>query len=249
MLIHWTSSTVRRSHEGTEMKIGIIGTGNIGGALARRFRASGHDVAIANSRGPASLQELARETGARPVTIDEVVQGAELVMVAIPMMKVASLPAHLFADASPGLIVVDTSNYYPRERDGRIAEIEAGLTESGWVQQRLGHRVVKAFNSIVAQHLLENGRPAGSPDRIALAVSGDDVGQKSVVARLLDDIGFDAVDAGTIAQSWRQQPGTPGYLQDLGVEGVRAALQQARPERAAQWTATDASPGTYDAPR
>lgn len=231
------------------MKIGIIGTGNIGGALARRFRATGHDVAIANSRGPVSLQELARETGARPVTINEVVQGAELVMVAIPMMKVASLPAHLFADASPGLIVVDTSNYYPRERDGRIAEIEAGLTESGWVQQRLGHRVVKAFNSIVAQHLLENGRPAGSPDRIALAVSGDDVGQKSVVARLLDDIGFDAVDAGTIAQSWRQQPGTPGYLQDLGVEGVRAALQQARPERAAQWTATDASPGTYDAPR
>jgi predicted dinucleotide-binding enzyme len=231
------------------MKIAIIGTGNIGGALARRFRATGHDVAIANSRGPASLQELAHETGARPVTIDEVVQGAELVVVAIPTVKVASLPAHLFADAAPGLIVVDTSNYYPRERDGRIAEIEAGLTESGWVQQRLGHRVVKVFNSIVAQHLLDNGRPAGSPDRIALAVSGDDAGQKSVVARLLDDIGFDAVDAGTIAQSWRQQPGTPGYLQDLGVEGVRAALQQARPERAAQWTATDASPGTYDAPR
>lgn len=231
------------------MKIGIIGPGNIGGALARRFRASGHDVAMANSRGPASLQELAREIGARPVTIDEVVQGAELVVVAIPMTKFASLPAHLFADASPGLIVVDTSNYYPRERDGRIAEIEAGLTESAWVQQRLGHRVVKAFNSIIAQHLLENGRPAGAPDRIALAVSGDDVGQKSVVARLLDDIGFDAVDAGTIAESWRQQPGTPGYLQDLGVEGVRAALQQARRERDAQWTATDASPGTYDAPR
>jgi predicted dinucleotide-binding enzyme len=231
------------------MKIGIIGTGNIGGALARRFRATGHDVAIANSRGPASLQELARETGARPVTIDEVVQGAELVIVAIPMTKVASLPAHLFADASPGLIVVDTSNYYPRERDGRIAEIEAGLTESGWVQQRLGHRVVKAFNSIIAQHLLENGRPAGSPDRIALAISGDDAGQKSVVAKLLDDIGFDAVDAGTIAESWRQQPGTPGYLQDFGVTGVRAALQQARPERTAPWTATDASPGTYDAPR
>ena len=231
------------------MKIGIIGAGNIGGALARRFRATGHDVAVANSRGPASLREFERETCARPVTIDEVVQGAELVIVAIPTTKVASLPAHLFADASPGLIVVDTSNYYPRERDGRIAEIEAGLTESGWVQQRIGHRVVKAFNSIVAQHLLENGRPAGSPDRIALAVAGDDAGQKSVVASLLDNIGFDAVDAGTIAESWRQQPGTPGYLQDFGVEGVRAALQQARPERTAQWTATDASPGTYDAPR
>ena len=231
------------------MKIGIIGAGNIGGALARRFRAAGHDVAIANSRGPASLQELARETGVRPVTIEEVVQGVELVVVTIPMTQVASLPARLFADAPPGLIVIDTSNYYPRERDGRIAEVEAGMTESGWVQQRMGHRVVKAFNSILAQHLLENGRPAGSPDRIALAVAGDDAGQKAVVARLLDDIGFDAVDAGAIAESWRQQPGTPGYLQDFGVEGVRAALQQARPVRTAQWTATDASPGTFDAPR
>lgn len=231
------------------MKIGIIGTGNIGGALTRRFRATGHDVAIANSRGPASLQALARETGARPATIDEVVQGAELVVVAIPMAKVASLPARLFADAPSGLIVVDTSNYYPRERDGRIAEVETGVTESGWVQQRIGHRVVKAFNSILAQHLLENGQPAGSPNRIALAIAGDDAGQKSVVARLLDDIGFDAVDAGTIAESWRQQPGTPGYLQDFGVEGVRTALQQARPERTAQWTATNASPGTFDAPR
>ena len=231
------------------MKIGIIGTGNIGGALARRFRATGHDVAIANSRGPASLQELARETGARAVTIDEVVQGVALVVVAIPMTKVASLPARLFADVPPGLIVVDTSNYYPRERDGRIAEVEAGLTESGWVQQRIGHRVVKAFNSILAQHLLENGRPAGSPGRIALAIAGDDASQKSVVASLLDGIGFDAVDAGTIAESWRQQPGTPGYLQDFGVDGVRTALRQAGPERTAQWTATDASPGTYDAPR
>ena len=231
------------------MKIGIIGTGNIGGALVRRFRATGHDVVIANSRGPASLQALARETGARAVTIDEVVQGTELVVVAIPMANVAALPARLFSEASPGLIVVDTSNYYPRERDGRIAEIEAGLTESAWVQQRIGHRVVKAFNSILARHLLENGRPAGSPNRIALALAGDDAGHKSVVARLLDDIGFDAVDAGTIAESWRQQPGTPGYLQDFGVEGVRTALQQARPERTPQWTATDASPGTFDAPR
>jgi len=231
------------------MKIGIIGAGNIGGALARRFRATGHDVAIANSRGPASLQALARETGARPVTIDEVVRDAELVVVAIPMTKFATLPARLFADAPPGLIVVETSNYYPRERDGRIAEIEAGMTESRWVEQRIGHRVVKAFNSILAQHLLENGRPAGAPNRIALALAGDDAGQKAVVARLLDDIGFDAVDAGTIADSWRQQPGTPGYLQDFGVEGVRTALRQARPERTPQWTATDASPGTFDAPR
>lgn len=231
------------------MKIGIIGSGNIGGALARRFRAAGHDVAIANSRGPATLLEFARAIVAQPVTIEEAVHGAELVVVAVPMAKVASLPPRLFADAPPGLIVVDTSNYYPRERDGRIADVEAGMTESGWVQQRIGHRVVKAFNSILAQHLLEKGRPAGSPDRIALAVAGDDAGQKSVVARLLDAIGFDAVDAGTIEESWRQQPGSPGYLQDFGIDGVQAALQQASPKRTAQWRATDASPGTFDAPR
>jgi len=231
------------------MKIGIIGAGNIGGALSRRFRAAGHDVAIANSRGPASLHALAGETGARPVTLEEVVQGVELVVLTIPMAKVASLPARLFDDAPADLIVVDTSNYYPRERDGRIAEVEAGMTESGWVQQRIGHRVVKAFNSILAQHLLEKGRPAGAPDRIALAIAGDDAGEKSVVARLLDEIGFDTVDAGAISESWRQQPGTPGYLQDFGIEGVRAALHQARQERTAQWTATDAGPGTFEAPR
>ena len=230
------------------MKIGIIGSGNIGGALARRFRAAGHDVAIANSRGPASLLDLARETGARPVAIGEVVHGVDLVVVAIPLVNVASLPAHLFADTAAGLIVVDTSNYYPRERDGRIAEIEAGTTESGWVERRIGHRVVKAFNSIIAPHLLENGRPAGTPGRIALAVAGDDTGQKAVVTTLLDDIGFDAVDAGTIAESWRQQPGTPGYLRDFDTAGVRVALQQASRERTAQWTATDASPGTFDSP-
>ena len=131
---------------------------------------------------------------------------------------------------------------------GRIAQIEAGLPESAWVEARLGHRVVKVFNSILAQHLLENGRPAGTPGRIALAVAGDDAGEKAVVARLLDEIGFDAVDAGPIAESWRQQPGTPGYLRDGDAAGVRATLQQASRERTPQWTGTDASPGTFDSP-
>ncbi len=229
------------------MKIGIIGSGNIGGTLTRRFCAVGHDVTVANSRGP-SLADLVRETGARAVSIDEVVRGAEVVVVAIPLKNVESLPSGLFADAPSGLIVIDTSNYYPRQRDGRIGDIEAGTPESGWVQQQIGHRVVKAFNSIVSQHLLENGRPAGTPGRIALAVAGDETGEKTLVMKLLDEIGFDAVDAGTIADSWRQQPGTPGYLRDFDVAGVRAALQQARKERTAEWTATASSPGTFTSP-
>ncbi|MFM0043003.1 NADPH-dependent F420 reductase [Paraburkholderia sediminicola] len=230
------------------MKIGIIGSGNIGGALTRLFRAAGHEVTVANSRGPASLAELERETGARASSVNEVAQSAEVVVLSIPLKNVESLPAGLFSGAARGPIVIDTSNYYPRQRDGRIGDIEAGTTESGWVQQRIGHRVVKAFNSILAQSLVENGRPAGTPGRIALAVAGDEADEKTVVMKLLDDIGFDTVDAGTIADSWRQQPGTPGYLQDFDSAGVRAALQQARRERTAEWSGTASSPGSFESP-
>lgn len=164
------------------------------------------------------------------------------------MKNVESLPSNLFANAPQGQIVIDTGNYYPRQRDGRIREIESGMTESAWVQRRIGRHVVKAFNSIFAQSLLVNGRPSGSPGRIALAVAGDLAHEKAIVTKLLDEIGFDTVDAGTILDSWRQQPGTPGYCRDLDAAGVRAALQQASPERTPEWMATDDSPGSFDSP-
>ncbi len=230
------------------MKIGIIGSGNIGGTLTRRFRAAGHDVLLTNSRGPASLADLAEETGARASTLDEVVRGNDLVVVAIPLRQIENLPARLFADAPANLVVVDASNYYPQQRDGRIDEIEAGLTESAWVERRLGHPVVKAFNTIVAVHLLENAKSAGTRGRVALAVAGDDARAKSMVMQLADDIGFDTVDSGAIAESWRQQPGSPGYLKDYNVDGVRRALGSAQRERAPQWRATPNSPGTYAVP-
>jgi predicted dinucleotide-binding enzyme len=132
------------------MRIGIIGAGHIGGTLARRLRALGHEVAVANSRGPASLAGLAAETGARAVTVEEAVRGRDLVVVTIPLRAVADLPPGLF-DAAGDAVVVDTGNYYP-ERDGRIAGIEAGMTESGWVASRIGRPVVKAFNTIPARH-------------------------------------------------------------------------------------------------
>jgi predicted dinucleotide-binding enzyme len=208
------------------MKIGIIGAGNIGGTLTRRLSALGHEVSVANSRGPESLADLAAETGAAAVSVTEAIQGAELVVVAVPERSVPDLPVGLFDGARDGVSVVDTGNYYP-QRDGRVDEIEAGTTESRWVEQQLGRPVVKAFNTIRAQHLLELGRPAGAPGRIALPVAGDDEAAKAVVLRLVDELGFDAVDAGGLDESWRQQPGTPVYSADLDADGVRRALAEA----------------------
>jgi predicted dinucleotide-binding enzyme len=219
------------------MKIGIIGTGNIGGALTRRFRQLGHDVSVANSRGPDSLAELAKETGAHAVTVDEAARGKDVVVVTIPEKSVPSLPSGLFAGVPEEVVVVDTGNYYPQQRDGRIAGIEDGATESRWVSTTLGRPVIKAFNNIQAKHLLEHGQPAGNDQRIALPVAGDDRAAKATVMRLVDELGFDPVDAGTIDESWRQQPGTPVYGTDLDSDGVRAALAQAVRERTPEWRA------------
>jgi predicted dinucleotide-binding enzyme len=230
------------------MKIGIIGTGNIGGNLIRRFRQLGHDVAIANSRGPETLKDLAAETGATPVTVREAAKGRDLVVITIPEAHIRDLPKDLFAGADKDLIVVDTGNYYPRNRDGRIAGIEAGLTESEWVSQQIGRPVIKAFNNMYAEHLLKRGQPKGTPGRLALPVAGDNQAHKTIVMNLVDQMGFDPVDAGPLNQSWRQQPDTPVYGTDLDAEGTRRALAAASPERKPEWRATDKSPGTFEHP-
>jgi predicted dinucleotide-binding enzyme len=231
-----------------KMKIGIIGTGNIGAALTRHFTRLGHDVVVANSRGPATLVGLAKETGAKPVSVAEVPPGCDLVVVTIPEGKIPDLPRGLFKNAPANLIVIDTGNYYPRNRDGKIEGIENGLVESCWVEQQLGHPVVKVFNNIYAEHLAKRGKPPGTPDRIALPVSGDDAKAKEVVMELVNDIGFDPVDAGGLDESWRQQPGTPVYATDFDAAGVRRALAQATPERKPEWCATSKSPGTFESP-
>ena len=218
------------------MRIGIIGAGNIGGALTRRLSALGHDVMVANSRGPETLADLARETGAVAVPATEAAKGAELVIVTVPQRAIPLLPSGVLDGAAEGAPIVDTGNYYPA-RDGRIKEIEDGMTESRWVREQLGYPVVKAFNTIRAQHLLDLGRPAGSPGRIALPVAGDDPETKRTVMSLIDELGFDPVDAGSIDESWRQQPGTPVYAADLDAPGVTKALAEAGPERAAGFRA------------
>jgi predicted dinucleotide-binding enzyme len=209
------------------MKIGIIGAGQIGGTLARRLTKLGHAVSIANSRGPTSLVELASETGATPASVADAVKGADLVVVTIPEKSVPLLPKDLFRDLPARVAVVDTGNYYPSFRDGTIAEIEGGLTESGWVAKQLGRPVIKVFNNIMARSLADGGLPAGAKGRIALPVAGDDAPGKKLVLELVDALGFDGVDAGSLAESWRQEPGTPVYCTDHDAEGVRRALGQA----------------------
>lgn len=232
----------------TPMKIGIIGAGNIGGTLTRRFSALGHKVFVANSRGPETLADLAAETGATPVTVEQAAQSGDVVIVTIPLKNILSLPADLFAKTPDNVVVVDTSNYYPRQRDGQIKEIEDGMTESQWVEKQLGRPVVKAFNNIYAEHLYKLGRPHGSPGRIALPVAGSESDAKAMVLKLVDELGFDGVDAGTLDESWRQQPDTPVYATDLDANGVRRALAKASKERKPEWRATARSPGTYEAP-
>ncbi|WP_081792643.1 NADPH-dependent F420 reductase [Rhodococcus wratislaviensis] len=228
----------RHSTKGhTNMRIGIIGAGQIGGTLTRRLTALGHDVRVSNSRTPETLADLEAETGAKAVLNTEAAEGADLVIVSIPQKNVVDLPTGILAGAADGAPVIETNNYYPQQRDGLIAAIEDGQVESEWVQEHLGVPVFKAFNGIWWKHLLEKGLPEGSSGRIALPVAGDDALKKQVVFDLINQLGFDPVDAGTVEDSWRQQPGTPVYGKNFDREATLKALAQATPERTDEWRA------------
>ncbi|MCH0540323.1 NAD(P)-binding domain-containing protein [Streptomyces sp. MUM 203J] len=218
------------------MRIGVIGAGAVGGNLTRRLTALGHEVSVANSRGPHTLASLAEETGATPVAVSEAARGAQVVVVAIPLRAVPGLPAGLLDGAAPGAAVIDTGNYYP-ERDGRIAAVEDGLPESRWTERQLGHPVIKAFNGTYAQDILDRGRPQGSPGRQAVPVAGDGAGAKRTVRDLIHTLGFDTVDAGGLDESWRQQPGTPVYGIRGDADDVVHALAQASSDRTSEWRA------------
>ena len=209
------------------MRIGIIGTGNIGGTIARKLVHVGHDVRVSNARGVAGAQRLADEIGARADSVEGVVQGVEVVILAIPLPAMRELPAGLFDTVPPDVTVIDTSNYYPGMRDSRIAEIDEGMAESVWVSRQIGRPVVKAFNSVLAYTLAELGQPEGTVGRLAIAVAGDGVSSKQIAMELVNQTGFDPVDAGSLEQSWRQQPSTPAYCCDYDAGTMRAALAAA----------------------
>ncbi|XVQ16188.1 NAD(P)-binding domain-containing protein [Spirillospora sp. CA-255316] len=190
--------------------LGIIGSGNIGSALARLATASGGKVVIANSRGPESLGDLISELGpaASAGTVEQAAGEGEVVVVSVPLLAVRSLPADLLADK----IVLDTSNYYPF-RDGRVAELDSeSMTTSELVREWLGRvRLVKAFNNILAHHIPQLARPSGATDRTALPLASDDDAAKRGAAELVDLLGFDPVDAGPLAESWRFEPEAAAY--------------------------------------
>jgi predicted dinucleotide-binding enzyme len=219
------------------VKIGIIGAGQIGGSLTRRLTSLGHQVRVANSRDPQTLAELAQETGATAVWAAEAAQDADLVIVSIPQKSVPDLAAGILKGAKPGAAVIETNNYYPKQRDGLIAAIESGTPESVWVAEQLGSPVVKVFNGIWWKHLLESGKPKGAESRIALPIAGADGPAKQLVFDLVEELGFDAVDGGTLEQSWRQEPGSPVYGKDFDIAGTVEALAQASPVRSDEFRA------------
>src|SRR5881398_1747737 len=203
------------------MNIGVIGTGQIGEVIIKKLRDAGYPVKMANSRGPESLKDLAANTGAIPVSVEQVVQDVDILFIVVNQKTIPELPKGLLNKAKTETIVIDVGNYYPF-RDGRIDEIEDGLTESVWVERQIGWPVVKVLNTVIAKALAEGGRPAGSRDRVAFPISGDNPKAKEIVAQIIDQIGFDSVDAGTIAESWRQQPGSPVYC----INPTKEELQQ-----------------------
>jgi len=215
------------------MKIGIIGAGNIGATIARKLAASGHDVKLANSRGPETIHDLARDLGAVAVSKEQAVKDVEVVVLSLPFAKYPDL-ASLFSNVPPEVVVIDTSNYYPF-RDGAINEIDNGKPESVWVSEQIGRPVIKAWNAVLSHTLSETGKPEGAPGRIAIPVAGDDAEAKATAMQLVGTTGFDALDAGTLAESWRQQPGTPAYCTELTQKELQSALASADKQRAPQY--------------
>lgn len=211
------------------MKIGIIGIGNIGGTLARKLSAAGHDVRVANSSGVEGVRAFAREIGAEARDIHGAVASAEVIILAIPLPAMRELPADLFDRVPSEATIIDTSNYYPGLRDLRIPEIDNGQTESVWVARQIGRPVIKAFNNALAYTLAELGKPEGTPGRLAIAVAGNDVRAKQTAMVLVNQTGFDPVDAGSLEESWRQQPSTPSYCCDYDADTMREALAAATP--------------------
>ena len=207
--------------------IGFIGSGHIGSQVARLAVANGYKVVMSNSRGPQTLADLVQELGphARAATPEEAAKAGDLVVVTVPLKNYRDVPVEPLARK----IVLDTNNYYP-ERDGHFPELDSeSTTTSELLQAHLPKsKVVKAFNHIYASQLTTDGRPAGTPNRRALVIAGNDADAKRTVTALLDEFGFDTVDAGPLSESWRIQRDTPGYGPRRNAEELKKDLAAAQ---------------------
>lgn len=214
------------------MKIGILGAGSIGATLARKLSGAGHDVKVANSRGPETIDSNIVGAGAQAVEAADVVTDVDVLITSIPLSRMTEI-GPLLANLPAKAVIVDTSNYYPL-RDGRVQALDDGQVESLWITEQLGRPVAKAWNAITAGSFEANGKEAGHPDRTAIPVAADRDHDKQVAMALVEETGFDAVDAGALATSWRQQPGAPSYCTDLTHRELPNALAAAEKARLPQ---------------
>ena len=210
------------------MRFGIIGAGSIGSIISKKLVKNGHDVKIADARGMEHLE--GKELAGIPVRIEDVIKNIEILIISLPTKAIPSI-GNIINQVGEEVIIVDTSNYYPF-RDDKLEEIENGMVESVWVSNQLGRPVIKAFNNLLAYTLENEGTSEDSSGRIAMAVSGNDPSQKQVVMDVVYELGFDAVDSGSLSDSWRQQPGTPAYCTELTKDELMKALKKANKEKA-----------------
>lgn len=207
------------------MNVGIIGSGFIGGTLAKLLSAAGHRVRVSNSRGPNTVDPDVLSTGAIAVTKEDALVGADVVILSIPFVRIPDLKT-LLAGLPEDSVIIDTSNYIPA-RDERLDAIENGQPDSVWASEQIGRPLAKAWNTIYSASLNEAGKPAGDPERIAVPVAADRDRDHVVTMALVEDSGFDAYYAGSLAESWRQQCGTPCYCTEVALEALPQALADA----------------------
>lgn len=215
---------------GKTYNVFIIGTGKEGHAIAKLLTKHGCKVHLMNDKDKEACEDLAKQTGATVVELKaESLKDAEIIFLCIPLKAVAQLPKDLFSACRSEVIVVDCCNYYP-SRDGQIQEIDDGTPESVWTKEQIGRDVIKAFNAVLAGVLEKAGRPHGSENRLAIPISGDNPGQKEKISKLIDEVGFDPLDAGNLSDSWRLQPGSPGYCTSLDSARLSKAIMHANRE-------------------
>ena len=210
------------------MRFGIIGAGTIGSILSKKLVDNGHDVKIADALGIERLE--GKEFAGTPVPVEDAITNIEILILSLPSKAMPSI-RNIIDQVGEEVIIVDTSNYYPF-RDDKIEEIENGMVESVWVSNQLGRPTIKAFNNLLAYTLKNEGTPEGTIGRIAMAIAGNDVSQKQIIMDVVNHLGFDTVDGGSLSDSWRQQPGTPAYCTELTKEELTKALKKANKEKA-----------------
>lgn len=210
------------------MRFGIIGAGSIGSIISKKLVKNGHDIKIADARGMEHLE--GKDIAGTPVPVENAIKDIEVLIISLPTKAIPSI-RNIINQVGEEVIIVDTSNYYPF-RDDKIEEIENGMVESVWVSNQLGRPVIKAFNNLLAYTLENEGTCEDSSGRIAMAVAGNDPAQKQVVMDVVNELGFDVVDSGSLSDSWRQQPGTPAYCTELTRDELTKALKKANKEKA-----------------